>query len=155
MRAILYLYITITLGIQSCEKVAMDKDFPLYVQNQSSHSINVFLNDNDDNFAIYPDTTISYVQNGIIEIPSSEKQAVAGGSANWESVFKVSVPGDTLSVFVFHTDTLSKYSWSQIRKDYNILKRYDLSLGDLQRLNFVVTYPPDASMGGVRMYPPE
>lgn len=155
MRTILYLYITIALSMQSCEKVAMDKDFPLYVQNKSPCLISVFLNINEDNYAIYPDTMISSVRNGIVEVPSGERCSVAGGSATWESVYEVSVPGDTLSLFIINTDTLAKYSWSQIRNDYNILKRYDLSLGDLQRLDFEVTYPPDTSMEGVQMYPPE
>lgn len=152
MRTIVF---CIILWTQGCEKIAMDKDFPLYVHNRSSHSVSVYLNDNENHSAVYPDTTISSIQDGIVEIPKGEKKAVAGGSASWDSVFKVSVPNDTLSLIVFHTDTLSKYPWTEIREEYKILKRYDLSLSDLERLDFTVAYPPDASMTGIKMYPPE
>ncbi len=71
-----------------------------------------------------------------------------------EEIFE-SIPSDTLSLYMFHPDTLAKYEWQQILDDYNILKRYDLSLEDLRRLDFKVTYPPDTNMEGVRMYPPQ
>ena len=152
MKTLLFIIILCT-QIQSCEDIAADKDFPLYVKNQSSHSIKVFFNDDDNHLAIYPDTLISSVQDGIIEILNGEKEAVAGGSAPWESVFKVTVPNDTLSLFIFHSDTINRYTWSQIREDYNILKRYDLSLEDLELLDFEVPYPPTLEMEDMRMYP--
>jgi len=48
---------------------------------------------------------------------------------------------DTLIFFVFSVDTLNKYSWEQIREGYKILKRYDLSIDDLDSLNWTITYP--------------
>ena len=61
----------------------------------------------------------------------------------------------TVSLYIYNPDTLAKYKWQQIIDDYNILKRYDLILGDLQRLDFKVAYPPDAGMEGIQMYPLE
>ncbi|NLL27401.1 MAG: hypothetical protein GX259_01250 [Bacteroidales bacterium] len=58
----------------------------------------------------------------------------------WEKVFK-KLPKDTLSIFIFDSDTLAKYSWDRIRSDYNILKRYDLSLKDLETQNWTISYP--------------
>ena len=134
----------------------MDRDFPLDVENNSDHSIRIYFNDDEGFKAIYPDTTITNFEDRLsVEIFSSEKKFVAGGDATWENIFEVSVPNDTLSLFILHSDTLAKYEWQQIIDDYNILKRYDLSLGDLQRLDFKVTYPPDAGMEGIQMYPPE
>ena len=48
---------------------------------------------------------------------------------------------DSLMFFVFSADTLNKYSWDEIREGYNILKRYDLSINDLDSLNWTITYP--------------
>ncbi|MEO1022414.1 MAG: hypothetical protein AAFW89_07705, partial [Bacteroidota bacterium] len=90
---------------------------------------------------------------GRVEVPRYTKGAIAGGSGTWRDYFEVSAPSDTLSLFVFHVDTLAKYDWEGILKQYNILMRYDLSLEDLERLDFTVTYPPDKSMKGVQMYP--
>ena len=132
----------------------MDRIFPLFFQNNSSHAVGVYLNDDEDYVALYPDTLISDFEERLGIVENGKKERVAGGSATWESIFESSsVPSDTLSLFVFHVDTLAKYDWESIRKDYNILKRYDLSLEDLEQLNFTIIYPPDSSMEGVQMYP--
>jgi len=132
----------------------MDRKYPLYVQNNSDHSIKVYFNDNSDYLALYPDTLLSGYTDRLREILIGENVSVAGGSASWKDVFKVTVPFDTLSLFVFHTDTLNKYSWAEVQTSYKILKRYDLSLEDLEHLDYKLSYPPDAKMSGVKMYPP-
>lgn len=48
---------------------------------------------------------------------------------------------DTLIFFLFSVDTLNKYSWKEIREDYKILKRYDLSISDLDSMNWTIIYP--------------
>ncbi len=57
----------------------------------------------------------------------------------WDVVLVV--PRDTVSIFILSKDTVNYYSWDKIRSDYNILKRYDLSLDDLKNLSWNVTYP--------------
>ena len=44
-------------------------------------------------------------------------------------------------LFIFSSDTLTKYGFSEIRSGYRILKRYDLSRQDLERLSYLVQYP--------------
>jgi hypothetical protein len=46
-----------------------------------------------------------------------------------------------LTMFVIHKDTLTKYSFEEIQEEYNILKRFDLSIGDLESQNWTITYP--------------
>ena len=47
-----------------------------------------------------------------------------------------------LSVFIiFHSDTMEKYTWEEVRDGYEILKRYDLSLDDIKRLDYTIVYP--------------
>jgi len=41
-----------------------------------------------------------------------------------------------------------------IREEYKVLKRYDLSIEDIQLLNYEIPYPPTEVMRGMRMYPP-
>lgn len=50
-------------------------------------------------------------------------------------------PKDTISIFILSKGTVDKYDWEKIRVEYNILKRYDLSLSDLQNNNWMITYP--------------
>ncbi len=47
---------------------------------------------------------------------------------SWESAFQLK---DTIRIFVFHADTVDKYPWEVIRKEYKILKRYDLTKKDV------------------------
>ena len=58
---------------------------------------------------------------------------------------------DTMDIFLFNVDTLYTVPWDTINKNYMILIRYDLSLEDLERLNWTVTYPPTKDMD-VKMY---
>lgn len=48
---------------------------------------------------------------------------------------------DSLMFFVFSVETLNKYSWEEIREGYMVLKRYDLSITDLDSLDWTITYP--------------
>lgn len=103
----------------------------------------------------YPDTTLlnESAVAAVEPVPSNEQRSIG---LSWEYTdFFHYLPSDTLSIFIFDSDVYENTDWSEIRDNYNILKRYDLSLGDLERLKYVLTYPPDASMDGVRMYPPE
>jgi hypothetical protein len=74
------------------------------------------------------------------------------------------LPHDTLSIYFFSQDTLNKYSWEEIQRDYKILRRYDLSIEDIHKLHNeydipVITYPPTgtleiySSMGNPAMQP--
>jgi hypothetical protein len=63
-----------------------------------------------------------------------------GSKFSWNKFFEI-LPHDTLSLFIFHTDTLNMYSWEEVRDGYKILWRYDLSLEDLQGMNWTITYP--------------
>ena len=59
-----------------------------------------------------------------------------------------------MSVFIFDSEILENIEWKEIRDNYMILKRYDLSLEDLQKLDFTLYYPPTEEMKDIKMYPP-
>jgi hypothetical protein len=59
---------------------------------------------------------------------------------------------DTIRIFILSIDTVNKYQWEQIRQDYNILKRYDITLNELETTN--IYYPPNDNMKNIKMYPP-
>jgi len=145
--------IALVLLLTCCEW-PMDRKYLLYVSNQADHSIKVYINDDERYRAVYPDTVITnFPQRLGLLIVAKEEKPVAGGTATWKSNYEVGVPSDTLSMFIIHADTLARYGWETVRRDYKILKRYDLSLGDLERLNFSVPYPPTQQMRGMKMYP--
>jgi hypothetical protein len=60
---------------------------------------------------------------------------------------------DIMCLFIFDTDTLAKYSWEEISRNYNILQRYDLTLKDMKLLKHDI-YPPTPAMRNIKMWPP-
>ena len=78
----------------------------------------------------------------------------------WEYMFVGGTPSyvtslmDTLSVYIFDAEIVEKNSWEIVVKNNLFLKRYDLTLKDLQRLDWKITYPPTEAMKDIEQYPP-
>jgi hypothetical protein len=87
----------------------------------------------------YPDTAISELKPSFCFVAAHGRNYLGNGE-KWENVFP-KLPADTLSIYVFSADTLKAFDWSQIRTGYKVLKRYDLSLQDLEKTNWVINYP--------------
>jgi hypothetical protein len=143
------------VSASKCELLMEYTKYPWYVINQENYSIKAYLAFGYYDFSpsAYPDTTLpinNYI--GMSKVEPNEKQLV-WESVNREDLVK-SLPLDTLSVFIFHADTLNKYTWAEVRNGYKILKRYDLSLQNLQLLNYTIPYPPSEKMKNMKMYPP-
>ncbi|MDY0202419.1 MAG: hypothetical protein RBR40_15675 [Tenuifilaceae bacterium] len=49
--------------------------------------------------------------------------------------------GNKLMYFLFDSLVLASVPWDSVRENYLIIKRYDLSLDDLNRMNWTITYP--------------
>ena len=120
----------------------MDRQYSLFLKNNSDFSIIYLITEN-------PDTSL-------IDSISLKPVIQAGKSLDlWARDVEVSkVVKDSLFIYLFHIDTLKNNSWADVQADYKILKRYDLSLEDLEYLDYKLSYPPDAKMSEVKMYPP-
>lgn len=130
----LFISIFILLLAISCkDKVPFDKVYSFWVENKSDKGIVFLVSSN------YPDTLIPDTYNKIRGVAAATK-APFDSHDKWEEVFD-NLPADTLSVFIFSSDTLQQYDWQTIRNCYNILKRYDLSIYDLEAMNWIITYP--------------
>lgn len=57
-----------------------------------------------------------------------------------ENIFEENSSG-TLMYYIYDAQTLETVPWDSVVKKYMILKRYELSLDDLQRMNWTITYP--------------
>ena len=57
----------------------------------------------------------------------------------WEEIIN-GLPSDTLSIFYFEADSINTLSWDKIRTKYIILRRDDLSLRDLELINWTLTF---------------
>lgn len=153
----LIIYLILILFLNSC--IIEYKEKFLYLTNNSNHSINLYFNNlkkmnNDAINKVYPDTLIRKDIEIWIgdEILAGKRTVGVIGANDWKELYSLDAPQDTLSLFIFHKDTIAKYSWDEIRGDYKILTRYDLSLEDLKRLDFVLTYPPDERMNNIKIF---
>jgi hypothetical protein len=119
----------------TCRKNPLAKNvFRIWVENKTNKAITFLVSRN------YPDTTIPDEENKLRGVAPSTRNPYDFSEKKWSDVFD-NLPADTLSVFIFSGDTLVKYNWQQIRSGYKILKRYDLSRQDIERLNYTTTYP--------------
>lgn len=87
----------------------------------------------------YPDTIIPDTYEKRYGVSAGSKRPF-DSKEKWEVVFD-KLPADTLSIFIFSSDTLDTYDWQTIRSGYKIMKRYDVSLDDLKQNQWIITYP--------------
>jgi len=116
------------ISIVSCEPL-VDHAYFIEVQNSSNASIRCFASFN------YPDTALS-VDKPLLQLITPHSCTKIESKDSWDKV----LPKDTIEIFFLSEDTLLKYNWNSIKDQYKILKRLDLSLKDIQRLNNIVTY---------------
>ena len=117
----------------------MDYSYVINIKNNADHSIGYYFAAGGRYGVFYPDSlpeSNEYIIYDIREVVSPGLES----HLEWKKFFQ-GLPKDTLSVFIFHTDTLLKYNWNEVREDYKILKRYDLVLDDLEKINFTIEYP--------------
>lgn len=143
----LIIYLFFLFAVSSCEDfLPFDQVNCIWIKNESNQLVHFLVGYN------YPDTTIPDAYNKRKGVSTNSKTSY-DSKEKWKDVFKA-LPSDTLSVFIFSIDDLNKYDWQTVRKEYKILKRYDVSLQDLERLEYLLTYPPNEAMKNVKMYPP-
>lgn len=124
----------------------------LYIQNNSNHRIKPVINGKYMTGPYYPDTSLFDKKPEGIIIEPRVKEIFSGARGSYQSLYN-DAPSDTISFVIYDADTLSKHPWETIRQQYNILQRYDLSLQDLQKLNYTLYYPPTPAMKDMKMWP--
>ncbi|MDP4291881.1 MAG: hypothetical protein Q8908_12430 [Bacteroidota bacterium] len=122
----------------SCEKIAEHK-YAIKFYNHSTKSVMIVEGMEEVGLYLYPDTTLPTQRPFLIQvIPNNYGEILS--SNKWADEIN-SIPSHILSIYVFSSDTIKAYDWSKIKSGYKVLKRYDLSLGDLQKSNWTITYP--------------
>jgi len=116
-------------------------------KDENKHDLILFINNSNKTIFLkssvgFPDTLIHF-SNPALAGNSNKVAPKSSGdplrlSDTYEELFRQI---DTLMVFVFDSQTLEIEPWDTVKKNYLILKRYDLSLLDLKNKNWVITYP--------------
>jgi len=105
----------------------------------------------------YPDTSsintipIYYDWNKIL--PNDEFGLMGIRHSTWKSTFEYHKI-DTLMIYIFDEEVLKNNTWGNVIRYYLVLQRYDLSLQDLEKLNWKIYYPPTEAMKDIKMFPP-
>jgi hypothetical protein len=113
-----------------------DEELTLRVNNVSEKAIYVsWTRDNSD-------TSLNQITNPTYN-PQIEKVAAHSiqkdyYSAPSKAIFKHI---DTLTVFVFDAQVVESTPWDTVKARDLVLKRYNLSLDDLNKLQWLLTYP--------------
>jgi len=105
----------------------------------------------------YPDTSVP-VQSiyddwyKILPNGNNEHSLCDGRHGDWKYEFEHNI--DTLMIYIFDEEVLKNNAWEDVINNYLVLQRYDLSLQDLEKLNWKICYPPTEAMKDMKMYPP-
>ena len=132
MKYIIIIFVFITCISSTCKSV-VGGVYSIKVVNNSAYDINFF------DSRVYPDTSLP-IDKPYYSFSRPNDYGYIDNHDEWETVFK-DLPRDTLSIFILYADTVKTQNWSIIQSQKKYLKRYDLSLQDLQNSNWTITYP--------------
>lgn len=147
---IIMIMLSISLGASQCDKF-MEHFYGMSFSNKSSSTVSYFYV-KPGGGKLYPDTLLPDTKPLVINVPSKEDRPTYL-NAKYEDVFNA-IPSDTMSIFVFDHSIYQNTNWTTIKEQYKVLRRYDVSLQDLKKLNFQVAYPPTPAMRHIKMFPP-
>lgn len=138
MKIYIYLKVLFVLCLfSSCEETRFTV-YDIIIKNKSNNNIQFFVARSGSEF-LYPDTTLPTKKvGGPVILPGLSVSVDSG--LKWEQEY-AKLPSDKMSIYIFDSDTLKKYDWENVRLNYRVLKRYDLTLQDLQSTDFYVNYP--------------
>ena len=149
---ILLFLVPLVICITGCEKfISFDYRF-----TEKYDAVYCFIPDKKE--AWIKDTTICFSRDDLRLLPlwDWEKGIRCGkislGLGTLDNLFR-DWQCDTVSFFIFDKDSVDRYPWEEIVKNYCVLQRYDFSKEDLKRLNCQIYYPPTKEMAGIHMYP--
>jgi len=135
----------------NCERISYPKS-SIGIVNNSNHDVHFYFALGGNNGIMYPDTVLSASLDPPFPVAKAGEIGFRDFGFSEEEIFK-GIPSDTLSIYIFHPDTLAKYNWEKVVEEYMILNRYDVSFGDLKRLTWQVYYPPNNRMEDIKIYP--
>jgi hypothetical protein len=136
MRYITFFLLWLLIVCSTCEK--NEEIQKLRVKNNSSNAIYAKYSSQ------YPDTSLLIVNDPTLnfhihKVPPNSLQKSYYGAPS-EGIFKT-MKSDILLVFIFDAETLESTPWDTVVANYMILKRYELTLSELNNMNWIVPYP--------------
>ncbi|HET7001559.1 MAG TPA: hypothetical protein VFI33_09630 [Puia sp.] len=95
----------------------------------------------------YPDTSVDhsiYIPPGSTRTPGEiinpNSNLSIVKSAPIEDYFKT-IPSDTIEIFIYDANVVKSSPWDSVVTKYLILKRYDLTLDNINKMDRIIVYP--------------
>lgn len=130
--------ISIFVLTNSCEEF-MEKWYAIKIQNNTDKVIFVSVGCDKYGLFSYPDTILNTTKPSLLSVSPNDYNYLRS-SIKWEEIVKEQ-PEGKLSLYFFNSDTINSYDWAHIKDGNRVMKRIDLSLEDLERMNWTITYP--------------
>ena len=149
MKRIWYIILLYILCISTTCKEDDNDHYCICFQNRADYPIYVsckHLSNRQDTTAIYSfHFPLEYLKINPNEINIKSLRA-----SSWEAVFTDErfSPIDTLMIFVFEAEKVE----AEADPQEAVIARYDVSLEDLQRNNWLLSYPPNKNMATIKMW---
>lgn len=136
MKTVIYLVIFL-LTLNSCKDLY---DTRLIFTNESDSAIYVTVSDSG-RFIDTAYVLVNYDPGNFPEkykVSPNESKVVIKPPISWDRVYEHE---DTLAFYIFDAEVIESLPWSTIKSNYMVLERYDLTLSDLEYLNWEIKYP--------------
>ena len=131
MRIIIILFCSISLFNSCCTH-----DGCIKIKNNANHAIYFDVCYSLPNKEIPSTSPTSNVQ----KYKCNANDYKSFGTYSWSQLIN-NLPSKKIRLFIFHADTVETVDWEKIRKEYKVLKWYDLSVEDLEKMDWTVEYP--------------
>ena len=142
MKILIYFLIISLLCLGSTCKKDDENDYHKIIKFINNSNMELYVQQSGG----YPDTTFARGEfpNPILSelnriLPNETNTMALEARYSYEEKFKYSY--DTLMIFILNSQVLKTTPWEKVQQDYLVLKRYDLGLEDLKRMNWTITYP--------------
>jgi hypothetical protein len=116
-------------------------------KDKNLHDLIEFTNNSNYNLFVcadwwYPDTLINFSNPAL----AGDFYKVSANSSDDALKIRDTYEGrfeqhEKIMIFVFDAQVLENTTWDSVKANYLVLKRYDLTLQDLNDMNWTITYP--------------
>ncbi|WMJ71739.1 alanine/glycine:cation symporter family protein [Cytophagaceae bacterium ABcell3] len=137
----LFVFVIFSVSTIFLLKAEENQENLLFV-NEANYKVSIFLGLEGE--GQYPDTLLPEHRPAFYHLQGGESLNISSGDG-WQNVLS-ELPHNTLSIYVLSTDTLVNYSWDDIREGYNILKRIDVGLDELEATGYTVYFPEELTL---------
>jgi len=138
IKLLLLVSITLLILLSSCENL-FEKWYSIRIENNSDNKIFVSAGCGRYGMTSYPDTLLPDLEPSLLSVNTGDFNYLRSGIP-WKDIIKQQ-PENVLSIYFFNTDTIEKYGWNKIKQGNKVMQRREISLEEMQSMNWTITYP--------------